>query len=118
MKIESGAPQEPQADRRPSLFAQRVFSVLLFCVACFSIRIPCLGQGNQRLEDPLVRTASQENSPKTAGQDAQSTAPAHSSGAEYVVIDVTAYETCLETLHGFEGWKVLVNALTGQVEQC
>ena len=76
MKIESGTSQKFQAGRRPSLFAQRVFSVLLFCVTYFSIRIPCLGQENQRVDLPLVLTASQENSPKTTGQDAQSTAPA------------------------------------------
>ena len=49
---------------------------MLACVGCLSFSIPCLGQENQQVEESSARTASQENSPKTAGQDAQSTAPA------------------------------------------
>jgi hypothetical protein len=53
-----------------------VFCILLVCVACFSVNIPCLGQENQRVDEPSARAASQENSPKTPEQDPQLTAPA------------------------------------------
>jgi hypothetical protein len=80
MEIEGGSSRKSEAGRRSETLAGRVFCFLLVCAACFSITIPCLGQENQQGEEPSARTASQENSPNTAGQNPQSTAPAQPKG--------------------------------------
>jgi hypothetical protein len=75
MGIESGTPRKSETGRRSQTLTECVFCVLLVCVACFSVSITCRGQENQHVAEPSTRTASQENSPKTAGQNPQSTAP-------------------------------------------
>jgi hypothetical protein len=75
MGIERGALRKSEASRRLGTLTKRFVGVLLFCIVCGSVSIPCLSQENQRVDEPSAITASQENSPKTAGQDVQSTAP-------------------------------------------
>src|SRR6202162_1630162 len=75
MGIERGALRKSAASRRLGTLTKRFVGVLLFCIVCGSVSIPCLSQENQRVDEPSAITASQENSPKTAGQDVQSTAP-------------------------------------------
>src|SRR5580692_760103 len=74
MGIESGTPRKSETGRRSQTLTECVFSVLLVCVACFSVSIPCRGQENQPVAEPSTLTVSQENSPKMAGQNPQSTA--------------------------------------------
>jgi hypothetical protein len=76
MGIESGTSRKSEAGHRSKTLTERFLSVLLVCIGCFSLSIPYLGQENQQVEESSVRTVSQENPPKTAGQDAQSTTPA------------------------------------------
>lgn len=60
----------------------RVFLRLLFvCLASFCISIPCVGQEDQSVEEPPARAALQESPTKSAGQNAQSTAPTKSTAA-------------------------------------
>jgi len=76
MEIASTA-RESEVGRRARILTVRYLSVLLVCVGYFSGSIPCLAQENPQVEQSSVPTASQENSPKAAGQDPQSTAPAN-----------------------------------------
>lgn len=79
MEIESGTARKSEAGRRSKLLSKRVFCVLLVCVACFSISLSCMGQENQRVEEPLAGAASwvTANLTKTEGRDAQSTTAAN-----------------------------------------
>src|SRR5271163_575639 len=75
MEIASSAARKPEVGRRLKTWTRRYRSVLLACVGYFSISIPCFAQENTRVEQSSAPTASQENSPKPAAQDSQSTAP-------------------------------------------
>lgn len=79
MEIESGTARKSEAGRRSKPLTERVFCVLLVCVACFSVSLSCIGQENQRVEEPLVGAASWVTAdfPKTGGRDAQPTAAAN-----------------------------------------
>jgi hypothetical protein len=77
IKWESKAtPRKSKAGRRSKTLTEHFLCVLLVCAECFSVSIPCLSQENQQVEEISARTASQENPPKTVGQDPKSTAPA------------------------------------------
>jgi hypothetical protein len=75
MGIEGGTQRNSETVNRRKILTERVFRVLLVGVACLSVSIACLAQEIQRAAQPSVGTASQENLPKTAGQDPQSTEP-------------------------------------------
>jgi hypothetical protein len=75
MESKSGAPRKFEVGRRSKTLTERYLSLLLVCVEYFLVSIPCLGPESQRVAEPSSRAASQENSPKTAGQDQPSTAP-------------------------------------------
>jgi hypothetical protein len=65
-----------EVGRRPRILAQRFLGILLVCAGYFSVSIPCVAQENLRAEQSSAPAASQENSPKAAAQEPQSTAPA------------------------------------------
>src|SRR5271155_1712209 len=75
MEIASSAARKPEVGRRLKTWTRRYRSVLLACVGYFSISSPCFAQENTRVEQSSAPTASQENLPKPAAQDSQSTAP-------------------------------------------
>src|SRR5580704_4983076 len=74
MEISSTA-RKSEVGCRAKILTARYLSVLLLCVGYFSGSFPCLAQENPEVEQSSAPTASQENSPKTAGQATQSTAP-------------------------------------------
>jgi hypothetical protein len=75
MGIKGGIPRESETDQRLRTLTARLFRALLMGVACLSVSSACLAQETQRAVEPGGGTASQENVPKTAGQDQQSTEP-------------------------------------------
>jgi hypothetical protein len=75
MGIKGGIPRESETDQRLRTLTARLFRALLMGVACLSVSSACLAQETQRAVEPSGGTASQENVPKTAGQDPQSTEP-------------------------------------------
>src|SRR5580692_7452225 len=75
MEIASSAARKPEIGRRLRSWGKRYRSVLLLCLGYFSISIPCLAQENPPVDQSSAPAASHENSPKTAGQATQSTAP-------------------------------------------
>jgi hypothetical protein len=77
MKIDRKTAREYKVGRSSKNWSRRYGSVLLVCVGYFSISIPCFAQENPRVEQSSAPTASQENPPKPAAQDPQSTAPAN-----------------------------------------
>ncbi|HWO39656.1 MAG TPA: BamA/TamA family outer membrane protein [Candidatus Acidoferrum sp.] len=77
MKIDRKTARESKVGRSSKNWSRRYRSVLLVCVGYFSISIPCFAQENPRVEQSSAPTASQENPPKPAAQDQQSTAPAN-----------------------------------------
>jgi hypothetical protein len=79
MEAKIGTARKSEPSRRFKPVIEPVFCLLLLCVACLSVSISCFGQENQRVDAPSPPTALQENPPKTAGQDRQTTAPAKSS---------------------------------------
>jgi hypothetical protein len=76
MNIDSKTARTSKFGGSSKNWTTRYRSVLLVCVGYFSISIACFAQENPRVEQSSApTTASQENSPKAAGQDTQSTAP-------------------------------------------
>jgi surface antigen Omp85-like protein len=75
MGFNGGTQRNPETVNRWKILTERVFRVLLLGVACLSVSIACLAQEIQQAAQPSGGTASQENLPKTAGQDPQSTEP-------------------------------------------
>src|SRR5580700_9461459 len=73
MEISSTA-RKSEVGCRAKILTARYLSVLLLCVGYFSGSFPCLAQENPEVEQSSAPTASQENSPKAAAQDPQSTA--------------------------------------------
>jgi surface antigen Omp85-like protein len=67
--------RKSEVGRRATIWPEHYLSVLLVCIGYLAISSPCLAQGNPRVEQSSDQTASQENSPKAAAQDPQSTAP-------------------------------------------
>jgi hypothetical protein len=76
MEIASNTARKSEVGRRSTTRAERYLYVLLVCVGYLAISIPCLGQENPQVEQATAGVALQENPPKPAAQDAQSTAPA------------------------------------------
>ena len=78
MEIEGETARKSEADRRSKPLTERVFCVLLVCVAYFCVSLSCKGQENQRVEESFVGRASQTapDFPRIPEQDAQSKAPA------------------------------------------
>jgi hypothetical protein len=74
MEIAISTAQKSEVGRSSKNWTRRSRSVLLACVGCFSISVPCFAQENPRVDQSSTPTASQENSPKAAGQNPQSTA--------------------------------------------
>jgi hypothetical protein len=75
MEIAVSTARKSEVGRSSKNWTRRYRSVLLLCVASFSISIPCLAQENSPAEQSAAPPASQENSPKAEGQNPQSTAP-------------------------------------------
>jgi len=76
MEIASNV-QKSKVRRRAMSLTTRYLSVVLGCAGYLSICISCLAQDNPQAEQSSVGSVSQENSPKAAAQDPQSTTPAN-----------------------------------------
>jgi hypothetical protein len=74
MEIDGRTARKSKVGRNSKNWTRRYRSALLVCVGYFSISIPCFAQEDPRMQQSSAPTASQENSPKAAGQDTQSTA--------------------------------------------
>jgi hypothetical protein len=75
MEIQNGTAPKSRISRRPKTSIERYWSVLLVCAGFLSVSIPCRSQENPRVEQVSANVAAQENSPKPAAQDPQSTTP-------------------------------------------
>jgi hypothetical protein len=78
MGIEIGSPRKSEGVCRSKTLTQRVLCVLLVGAGCFAASILCLGQEKQGAAEPPASRNSQvkADSPNTADQSAQPTAPA------------------------------------------
>jgi hypothetical protein len=76
MEIQSTTARKSRAGRGSKTLIERYLNVLLVCAGFLSISVPCLSQENPQVEQASSGIASQENSPKPAAQEAQSTTPA------------------------------------------
>jgi hypothetical protein len=68
MEIDGRTTRTSKVGRSSKNWSRRYRSALLAWVGYFSISIPCFAQENPRVEQSSAPTASQENSPKAAGQ--------------------------------------------------
>jgi hypothetical protein len=78
MGSESETVREFEASGRIRLLAASVFRMLLVCVWCFWVAIPCFGQ----VAPQVAATERASDSPKVAAQDAGSTSPAQSAAPD------------------------------------
>ena len=75
MEIQNGTAPKSRISRSSKTSIERYLSVLLVCAGFLSVSIPCLSQENPRVEQVSASVAAQDNSPKPAAQDPQSTTP-------------------------------------------
>jgi hypothetical protein len=75
MGIASRTTRKYEFSRGARILTQCFLGALLVCAGYFSVSVPCLAQENLRVEQSSAPATSEENSPKVAGQDPQSTAP-------------------------------------------
>ncbi len=72
MGIGSGNLRTSEAVHWSITLTRLLSSVLLACIACFCVDVPCLGQENQPVDKPSASTPSQQTAVKTSGQSSQS----------------------------------------------
>src|SRR5271155_1899868 len=75
MEIQNVTAPKSRISRSSKTSIERYLSVLLVCAGFLSVRLPCLSQENPRVEQVSASVAAQDNSPKPAAPDPQSTTP-------------------------------------------